>query len=142
MRNCTLCCSHIRPTCVYYNFENFTFSWSATFSPSPTSRSTESLAQEGRPVRPVRPVRPSFGLHSYSNDRRSRSRQHRTAERRTHRHPWSRRSLSHSVILPNKRRVSIASFRSAAETEAPRSLVDVPLVVRNMSETKTETKTK
>ena len=131
MRRCMPCCPRIRPTCVYYNFDNFTFSWSATFSPSPRSSSTESLRR-----REWRPASSSFGLRSRSIDRhrsRSRNRQRRTTEERSHRHLWSRRSLSVSVARPTRRQVSIASFRSAAETEAPRPVYVIPGRMRRES---------
>ena len=122
------CCPRIRPSCVYYNFDNFTFSWSATFSPSPRSHSTDSSRDEWRPSSP------SVRLRSRSVDRQSRSRHRRTAEGRSHRHVWSRRSLSVSVVRASKRRVSIASFRSASETEAPRPAHVVPEVANIRSE--------
>lgn len=136
MQRCIPCCPRIRPSCVYYNFDNFTFSWSATFLPSPRSYSMDSLRHEWRPSSS------SLGLRSPSVDlrqrprrrrrrRRSRGRQYRTAEgRSSHRHLWSRRSLSVSVVRPSKRSVSIASFRSAAETEAPRPVYTLPAVAR------------
>ena len=132
---CLPCCSTIRKSQNYYYFDNFTFSWSANFSPF-LSCSRETLKRLGHTSCS------SLRCHLRSGSqqrRRSHSRLSQVAAQPYHPYRRWKRSYSMSRVGPRKK-VSIASFRSATDIEATRCIYVAVMVVEETKRGRGSTK--